>query len=56
MTWEHAAEDERGTMGREMYELERQAIELGPEGASLLSEIDQFAAYYREQQSVRLFE
>jgi hypothetical protein len=44
MSWEHAADYEPGTLGREMYELEKKALELGAEGVGVLAGVDQLTA------------
>ena len=53
-SWYHCADYERGTFGREMYELEQAAIALGPAGAGVLAGVDQLTAKYRHMQAETL--
>jgi hypothetical protein len=55
MAWEHAVDDERGTFGREMYEVEKAAKDLGPKGAALLASLDQVTAEYRHRMTAVLY-
>ena len=54
MAWEHAADYEEGTYGKAMYDLEQLALKYGNAGVSLLAEIDQQTAKYRQTQQEAL--